>query len=30
MPLEGSMHAVQHGYFGFFFNFLRRLAEGSG
>jgi len=24
------MNAVQQGFFGFFFDFLRRLAEGSG
>jgi len=24
------MNAVQQGFFGFFFDFLRQLAEGSG
>jgi hypothetical protein len=28
--LGDPMIAVQQGFFGFFFEFLRRLAEGSG
>jgi len=29
-PPGAPMYALQHGFFGFYFNLLRRLAEGSG